>query len=364
MLISGGIMDFIDKIKDVGKRIEKLRDQVKTEEATKNAFIMPFIQALGYDVFNTLEVEPEYIADIGDKKGEKVDYAIKQEGAPIILIECKCCGEQLDKHGTQLFRYFSVTKARFAILTDGIVYRFFTDLEEPNKMDQKPFLEFNFLDIKANLVPELKKFCKENFDEEGIMTSAGELKYTKEIKNIICTDYEEPSEEFIRYFASKVHSGRLTQNALEKYTEIVQKAFKQFVNDKINERLESAIVKETPKKQEEEEPIEEETKQEVETTLEELEGFAIVKSVLRETIDSERISYKDTLSYFAINIDNNSRKTFCRLYLNTKNKYLGLIGEDKKEVKHPIESLNNIYNFTNELVEAVNLHIKEAVVAE
>ena len=109
-------MDFKDQIKQVGERVVKLKDQIKTEEATKTALIMPFIQCLGYDVFNPLEVVPEFTADIGIKKGEKVDYAILKDGQPTILIECKWWGENLILHDSQLFRYFHTTKAKFGIL--------------------------------------------------------------------------------------------------------------------------------------------------------------------------------------------------------------------------------------------------------
>ena len=84
-------MDFQDIIRQLVERIEKMKDNVLTEEATKNAFIMPFINALGYDVFNPTEVVPEFICDIGTKKGEKIDYAIMQDGKPVILIASIAC---------------------------------------------------------------------------------------------------------------------------------------------------------------------------------------------------------------------------------------------------------------------------------
>jgi hypothetical protein len=117
-------MDFADTFKLLADRVNRLRDNIQTEEATKNALIMPFIQTLGYDVFNPLEVVPEYITDVGIKKGEKIDYAIFKDGHPAILIECKHWRENLDLHDGQLLRYFHVSKAKFGILTNGIVYRF------------------------------------------------------------------------------------------------------------------------------------------------------------------------------------------------------------------------------------------------
>lgn len=354
-------MDFIDKINQLSKRIKSTKDQVQTEEATKHSLVMPFIQALGYDIFNPNEIVPEYTADVGIKKGEKVDYAIIQNEQPIILIECKTNGDTLDKHDSQLYRYFSVTKARFAILTDGAKYKFFTDLDDSNKMDTKPFLEIDFLDLKENLVPELKKFCKESFDVDEIMSSAGELKYTRAIKNLIAEEYKNPSKDFVKLFAKQVHPGMLTQNVIEKYTEIVQKAFNDFLKDKINERFESAIVKDTiENKPEEVKAIEEENNsKEIITTEEELEGYAVVKAVLRDSIDINRVGYKDTLTYFGINIDNSTRKTFCRLFFNTKNKAIMINEKDNNGVRQQIDSINDLYNYKDSLLAALNSFISE-----
>jgi len=191
-------MDLKDQLKQIADKINKFKDSTQTEEATKNAFIMPFINALGYDIFNPQEVVPEFVADIGSKKGEKVDYAILKNGIPVILIECKHWRENLDIHNSQLLRYFNVTKAKFAILTNGINYRFYTDLEEPNKMDDKPFLDINITDLKDAQIEELKKFHKSYFDLDKIINTANTLKYSNEIKNILNDEFKQPSEDFIK----------------------------------------------------------------------------------------------------------------------------------------------------------------------
>lgn len=171
-------MEFEDKLATLAAKVEQQKNAIQTEEATKTAFIMPFIQAvLGYDVFDPTEVVPEFTADVGTKKGEKVDYAICKDGQVQILIECKKLGDNLNiNHAAQLYRYFSVTSARIAILTNGQVYKFFTDLDAPNKMDEKPFLVLDLLDIDDHAVPELKKLTKPAFDVESIINAAGELK--------------------------------------------------------------------------------------------------------------------------------------------------------------------------------------------
>ena len=196
-------VDFIDKIRELTVRIPKQLDYIQTEEATKNALIMPFISALGYNVFDPTEVTPELNADVGIKKGEKVDYAILKDGKPVILFECKHHAADLGKvHASQLYRYFSVTEARFGVLTNGLIYWFYTDLEAPNKMDGKPFFEFNLLDIRETAVEQLKKFTKSSFDVNNILTSASELKYTREIRSILLDLMQEPSDEFVKFIVS------------------------------------------------------------------------------------------------------------------------------------------------------------------
>ena len=142
------------------------------------------------------------------RKAKKVDYAILDNGQPTILIECKSCSEQLDKHSSQLFRYFGVSPAKFGILTNGIIYRFFTDLEESNKMDLVPFLEINMLNLKDSSINELKKFAKENFDKEKIFSTVEELKYSSLIKGLLSREYETPSENFIRFILSDIYEGQ------------------------------------------------------------------------------------------------------------------------------------------------------------
>ena len=165
-------MEFNDVIKQFSERILSLKDTITTEESTKMSLVVPLFQLLGYDVFNPNEFCPEYIADVGIKKGEKVDYAILENGQPNILVECKSCSEQLDKHSSQLFRYFGTSPAKFGILTNGIIYRFYTDLEESNKMDLVPFLEIDMTNLKDSSINELKKFCKDNFDKDKIFSTA------------------------------------------------------------------------------------------------------------------------------------------------------------------------------------------------
>lgn len=348
-------MDLIDKIKDLGASIPKQMDHIETEEATKNAFIMPFISALGYDVFNPTEVIPEFTADIGTKKGEKVDYAIKKDDGIIILIECKWSGAGLHQdHASQLYRYFSATEARFAILSNGIVYEFYSDIDEPNKMDSKPFFTFNVLDFQDHQVNELKKFTKSAFSLDDILTTASTLKYTGAIKKILEEELANPSEPFVRFFASQIFDGRLTKPVMEQFTKIVQEARKQFVNEKINERLTSALsANERPAEnlavENQDEPIDESNKNDdIDTTEEEIEGFNIVKAILRQSVDVKRITMRDTKSYCGILLDDNNRKPLCRLHFNYSQKYIGILTQ-KKEERFEIESVDGIFDFAEQI---------------
>lgn len=349
-------MDFKDQIAQLAARVEKMLPQIQTEEATKNALVMPFIQILGYDVFNPFEVNPEFVADIGIKKGEKVDYAIMKDGEPIIIVECKHHLEKLDPHNSQLFRYFHVCPAKFGLLTNGLTYRFYTDLNDVNKMDEKPFFEFNITEIKDAQIEELKKFHKSYFDVENISNTASDLKYTNEIKALITSELRNPSPVFVKHFASQVYPGKLTEKILTQFTELVKRSSNQVLNDAITDRLKTALGKEEANSNQTEgkvtaEPVMAESN--IVTTDEEIEGFFIVKSILRETIDHKRITYRDAQSYFAILLDDNNRKTICRLYLGNK-KYLVVLDENKKEVKHEILELDEIYSHTDKLTEVIN----------
>jgi hypothetical protein len=348
-------MDFKDEIKQFGDRVEKLKAQITTEEATKNAFIMPFIKALGYDVFDPLEVVPEFVADIGIKKGEKVDYAILKDGHPTILVECKHWAENLDVHNSQLFRYFHTTKAKFGLLSNGIIYRFYTDLVEKNKMDEKPFLEFNVTDIKDNQIEELKKFHKSYFDVDNIVNTASELKYMNELKTFINIEFQNPTDGFVRHFAKQTYPGVLTAKLMEQFTALTKKSIQQYINDLITERLKSALKKESDDEKTTEQDVvfTDTTESKVETTAEELEGFMIVKTILRQKISSSRIAFRDAQSYFAILLDDNNRKTICRLYLNGNKKYFAFIDDQKKEVKNEITTLDDIFNFAELLHQIV-----------
>jgi hypothetical protein len=351
-------MELQIQFKGLADKINQLKDKIGTEESTKHAFVLPFINILGYDTFNPTEVVPEFTADLGLKKGEKVDYAIFLNDEPILIIECKNWKDNLSIHGSQLFRYFHVTKTRFALLTNGVTYQFYTDLDEKNKMDQKPFLQFDITSLKDNSINEITKFHKSNFNVENIVNNASSLKYIQEIRKQIDNELTNPSSEFVKLFANKVYAGRLTEKVMEEFKDLVSKGFNQFISEKINDRLNAAINKEAQNQKEDlPQTIEDESK--VFTSEEEMEGYRIVVAILRRKLLVNRIVYRDTQSYFGILLDDNNRKPLCRLHLNGGKKHVGLFNDNKNEVRHFIQSIDDIYLFEKELLETIKLYETE-----
>jgi len=363
-------MDFADKIEELADRIPNQLKYCTTEEATKNALILPFIQALGYDVFNPAEVMPELTADFGTKKGEKVDYAILQGGEPIIIFECKSAGTGLgDAHTSQLYRYFSVLpKVRFGILTNGVLYHFYSDLDAPNRMDDTPFFVFDTFDYQEQHVIELKKFTKSAFNVDEIRATASELKYTAAIKRIISKEFDNPSEKFVTFLSKQVYSGRMTQSVKDQFTDISRRALRRFLNDRISDRLKSALevagedeaitIVTTDEKTEPDttEEIDEQRKDGIVTTQDEIEGYFAVKSILRDTIDVKRVLIRDTKTYCNVLLDNKRTKPICRLFFNRPQKYLAIFDENKKQERVPISDIDDIYRYAKPIIKTVQTY--------
>lgn len=351
-------MDLIDELKLLSKKISSIKSIIQTEEATKNAMVMPFIQALGYNVFDPHEVTPELIADVGTKKHEKVDYAILRDGKPNILFECKKCGGDLSiNHAGQLFRYFHVTEARIGVLTNGLVYRFFTDSEKPNKMDDIPFFEFNILDFNERDVEELKQFAKAVFDIDNILTTANDLKCRRAIKAKLVEWMTNPPEDIVRLLsADLLGSKRFTPAVRDQFTLIVKYAFEQFISERINERLKGAMTHESvtitekitvPEPQIDATITNEPT---IVTSIEEVEGYHIIKAIVRNLVPTKRVFMRDANSYCAILLDDNNRKTICRLRFNNVQKLkLGLLNDKKEEEQVQLESIDDIYNYADQI---------------
>lgn len=353
-------MDLATKLIELEKRTAQHREVLLTEEAAKTALVMPFLQALGYDVFNPAEVIPEFTADVGIKKGEKVDYALCIDGKVSILVECKPSTIELDlKHASQLYRYFSTTDARVAILTNGVIYKFYSDIESRNKMDDKPFFVFSMETIRRTDPVTLERFSRGQFAIEAILAEASRLKLESQMRIELEKEFADPSDEFIRLMAGRVlPGGRMTTAFKEQMHPLLVASISSLVRDRVNERLNSALSVANP----EPAPLPEggsDTTADLEdgvvTTEDEISGFRIIQAIAARHVPPERIVIRDSKSYCAILLDDNNRKTLARLHFNSPTtRYVGTFVE-KTETRHPVSALTDIYR----LEEAIVARIKE-----
>ncbi|ACU37420.1 type I restriction endonuclease [Actinosynnema mirum] len=366
-------MDIAERAQALAMKIRKFKAGIETEEATKNAFVMPFISTvLGYDVFNPAEVIPEFTADVGVKKGEKIDYAIVHDGQVQVLLEAKKVNDPLRlEHASQLFRYFAATNARIAILTNGEVYQFYTDLDAPNRMDAKPFLVMDFSDVDEALLPELAKLTKEAFDLDSVISAAGELKYIGQLKRVLAAQFKEPEDDWVKFLATRVYEGSFTQRVREQFAPLVDKACRQFLNDQVNDRLKNALgggsyvrgVGAPQVEESEPAPVEtppagvEERGGDVVTTEEEVEGFRIVRAIVCGSVPATRVYARDTKTYFGVLLDDNNRRPIARLWFNRSKKYLGVFDEQKVETRVAIERVEDIYLHAEQLRLTVNRYL-------
>lgn len=356
-------MDLIDHLNQIALRAREQHAHLVTEEATKNALILPFLHALGYDVFNPVEVIPEFTADVAIKKGEKVDYAIKIGGELSVLIECKKLGTNLrQSEFGQLFRYFSVTSARLAILTNGIDFHFFSDLDAPNKMDSRPFFEFSLAAMDNEAIDQLKKFARGNFSLENILSNANQLKYAKAIIRLMQAELEHPSEPFVRHFVSQIYDGPITAKVKDQFSPLVAMAFRDFIRFSVNARLKTALegdMKQAAPEDPTEEPIEEnEEGDKILTTDDEIHGFYIVRAICAEICEPERIVIRDNQSYCGVLFENNNRKPVCRLHFNRGQKYLGVFNREKVEERVPITKPADIYQYAERIRNVVQGYLE------
>ncbi|UWG68926.1 MAG: PD-(D/E)XK nuclease superfamily protein [Bacteriophage sp.] len=374
-------MDFKDTIQQIVEKIAKQKDSIATEEATKTSFVMPVIAALGYDVFNPFEVVPEMDCDLVKRKGEKIDYAIMKDENPILLIECKHCKQNLNLHDTQLQRYFVASKARFGVLTNGIEYRFYTDLEKVNIMDEKPFLVVNMLDLSDNDIEQLKKFHKSYYNEQDILSTAQELQITIQVKEMLNRNFQMPDDEFTRYFVRNLNDGKYTAKLVDQYRPIVKKSIASVINDIISDRLNVAMKNENKEEKQMPQEVENGNQQSDEineeklpdgvvfqdrekgivTTQEEIDAYNIVRSILRQYVDVSRIQYNDYKTYFSVNIDGSTWWWICRIYIGKRSKKICLPKDNYKTNEWiDIETIDDIFNYADGLKEGLDLALKEA----
>ena len=373
-------MDFKDQITQLADKIAKQKDSIATEEATKISFIMPMIAALGYDVFNPFEVVPEMDCDL-TKRGDKIDYAIMKDKTPILLIECKHCKQNLDLHSTQLAKYYAASNARFGVLTNGVEYRFYADLEKQNIMDEKPFLAVNMLDLSDTDIEQLKKFHKSYYNEQDILSTAQELQITIQVKELLTKNFQNPGDEFTRYFVKCINDWKSSSKLIEQYRPIVKKSIAAVINDIIADRLNVAIKNENKADEQPEDEnvcphgqtahpeaeklpdgiVFQDKGKGVTTTQEEIDAYNIVRSILRQYVDVKRIQYNDYKSYFTVNLDGSTWWWICRLYIGKRKKQFCIPKNNYTSNECiEIESIDDIFKYADRLKEGFDLAIASA----
>jgi hypothetical protein len=366
-------MELENVIKQIVKTYNDSKANILTEEATKMSLIAPLIQALGYNIFNPSEVAPEYNAELGNKKMDKIDYAIINDGKPIMIIECKWSGAELtEDNKDQLLKYFvALPDVKIAILTNGLTYKFFTDLDKASYMDAKPYFQFDIREIKNHEIKALEKYAKPDFKIGDIINAATGLKYTGEIKRYIEAQMLTPDEAFVKCIMSGIdYPKKASANIVEQFKQYTKNALNQFLNETLNDRLEAAIKKGGEKNSEppvEQVDVDGEPSDSIATTQDEIDGFNIVRAILRKHVPIKDLAFRDTKSYSSVLYKNKNHSPVCRFYFNNPaNLQLALIslnesekGVKKIETKIKLESLDDIYSHEDELLETLKNYLED-----
>lgn len=358
-------------LESIKQRAEEFGAQLATEEATKNALVMPMLMVMGYEPFNPAEVVPEFTADIGTKKGEKVDYAIMRDGKPVILVECKKYGDSLNAdRASQLMRYFNVTEAAVGCLTDGAMYKFFTDTDADNMMDEAPFLVVDLHNLNTAAIQGLSQLTKAGFSEDVFKSAAARMRYITETKAYLAQMLKEPSEDFVKVVAKSFYGGLMRQQKIEFFTPIVKAGMREFVNEQINNTLRRAVsvAEEAETETEIDTDVDEGQTQDgdkdIITTAEEVEAYDILKDIVGE--QGERLAIRDRASYCSILLDNHQHFVVYRLRFNDpNNKKIGIFShKDEKNGyrqynRYPVDSVSDISQHSEEIRKAFAVMVAE-----
>lgn len=332
-------MPFEDDLVDFTKKLALKKKGITTEETTKIALILPFLRILGYDVENPQELKAEYSEDVGVKKSEKIDLAVCIENEVKMLIECKAANIKLtSNHYDQLYRYFSVSDVKIAVLTNGSIYQFFTDYDNPGRMDENPFLEVDLRYLTDKKIESLNLFTKDNFLLEKIQEHVEELKYRQLIHDALLEEISYPSDELMHVIAKKVYHGILRGSRKKFFEKIIAEEIKDVFDNDYERDLLDVI-----------------------TIDEEMEGFYIVRAILSEIIDSDRVSIRDRKSYCGVLLDDNHHYPICRLYFNDLDNLVVAFFDSMQKDKHggrveekiAINKVVDIYNYKEKLLETV-----------
>jgi len=368
-------MIFFDQVKQIAARVKEYQSDAQNEAQTISYLVYPFLKdVLGYDYASPKEVVREFGADIAGKKGEKVDIALLGEDAnPVILIEVKACTATLGNNPlVQLTRYVQNTPARICILTNGLVYKFFSEKYEDNKLsiDTEPFLEIDLLKYALNTaiedepIKKLQKFRKKDFDVEEILGAAEDFKYINAMKEFLKKQLDNPEDEFVKVVLKGLPFDTRKKNMGEKFAPHVKQALVEIIGERVAKRIAAAGDLEKSQSLEDEIKTNAATEAEVASTVDE-EGFAIseeaieavyiIKAILAEVIETGRVSHKATTAYISIIIDERVSKWVCRLMLSKRSKFVQPADGSGEKIR--LESINDIYKYKEILLQSVSRYL-------
>lgn len=297
-----------DAIEAFIKRVRELAEHVRgNEQATKQSLIGPLFTLLGYDLTDPRECIPEYKVDFGkDRSVKPIDWAFFQNGRPMFVVEAKESSRKLLGYDEQLADYFAKSpEIKLGILTNGIQWRFFTDVMHQNMMDKEPFLRWDVFSDEKPPLDFLTILQKAQFNPQLVRAFAEQ----KRNQNLLLNEISrllEPSAEFVRLAVSNIETRRLTENMVEGWKPVLASALEAWVKQRmLSMAIDPIPTFENPS----------DASGRIETTQEELDGFATVQQLLGP---DRPVAYEDTVSYFKIHLKERYTWVMCRLYLSRK----------------------------------------------
>mgnify|MGYP003366224037 FL=1 len=332
---------FKNRLKLHSEHVKNVGLHCTTEETTKQALILPFLDILGFSPYDPQKVKAEYGADFpGVKANERVDYALFCQGIPVMFIEAKAYKEKIDNHCPQLSRYFNSTpEVTISAITNGVEWRFFTDLKEKNIMDPTPFLKIRMDEVTDADAEQLFRFRHDKFKPEALRTLAEESVYLSAFTKTISSSLREVDQEFVRYVASRSNVERqLNQRFLESITPLVKQAVELSVSAMVVSGLSGKNSTESPHDEVHDDNEQEKSDTQADvvdpdnpnivTTYNERQLFDKIVSIIGAEND---IQYKDTASYFGVLFQGKTNRWIVRYYDK----------KSKSSIQLPIE-LNDI----------------------
>jgi hypothetical protein len=274
---------------------------------------------------------PEYNADFGERISQKIDYAIVLNKKDTILIEAKKQTSKLsDKEAGQLNGYFNNTKnSKLAILTNGIEYRFYSDVVEPNIIDNKPFFQFNLSNYSEKDIELLIRFDKRFIKIKEIIESAQEIVFAESFEDSLFKELNVPSKDLLKI----IHRNMLFKT---KFNEETQGKMISLINSSLLKCLYDKKV------------LDEASSNSlgVITTELETQAYHTIRTLLiqNKKISNERISYKDFKSFFNISVDDSSKKVICKLVFNDKSMKITIENNE-----YILEHIDDLLKYKNEL---------------